>query len=669
MATATKQMSVTAGNSTATVQATVNDNMPGIACPNPAGYRYVGARYVPKFAEPIDWNNATTYEPLTIVTYQGNSYTSKQFVPTGVEITNTDYWAPTGNYNAQVEQYRQEVLKYAAMASNAVIELDESDLESIELDDGITVLYKGGYYTVGTATANGFNIIQMGEKTLTFVSGHIALTADYTLESQLALTDAVIDLGGYKITSELDKMMISLDRCVIENGSIENTLYTASSQNQDCLTVRDTVISNVSISGNTCVRLQSNSAYTKIVNCTLAGKYIDVFGNNISECNGVEIIDCDFSFDQTSYNLYNGHPKINVFNGVAEAGLITDEVIANKSNGFTVKGCKFGYCTQREIYILNYRDVVVENCTFTNKELDSDKGGCGDVISFDLCENVLNLNLEFTGGGENGIDILSCKNTYIAGCKFNELSFNAICVDISDAIKYQTNVALNNLYCEDTVIEGCVGKARSFEDSSDYPTMINVLCSKRLKASNCVFISPYKVGSMVTKNVVLSSETLDGATSTMGDIQIHNCEHIITNLDEAPTTYQDWSISCTFDDDVIISIDEKSGPIYVKSVSNANTTQNAPHNLTFPSNISGVSRAYKAFGGKNLRPVNNVVRYSDGKVGGAYDAGFTYNQYFIITADYTDNVAIPSMTTNLPLLNYKYQETEDTYIVKIFTEV
>lgn len=73
---------------------------------------YVGARYVPKFANPVEWDNTKQYEPLTIVTNQGNSYTSTTFVPIGTAITNTMYWAPTGNYNAQVEQYRQEVLAY-----------------------------------------------------------------------------------------------------------------------------------------------------------------------------------------------------------------------------------------------------------------------------------------------------------------------------------------------------------------------------------------------------------------------------------------------------------------------------------------------------------------------------------------------------------------------------
>lgn len=76
--------------------------------------QYVGARYVPLFADPLEWDNTKTYEPLTIVYNNGNSYTSKQYVPAGIEITNTHYWALTGNYNAQIEQYRDEVQRYDA---------------------------------------------------------------------------------------------------------------------------------------------------------------------------------------------------------------------------------------------------------------------------------------------------------------------------------------------------------------------------------------------------------------------------------------------------------------------------------------------------------------------------------------------------------------------------
>lgn len=74
--------------------------------------QYVGARYVPLFADPLEWDRNTAYEPLTIVYNNGNSYTSRQYVPSGTDIGNEAYWALTGNYNAQIEQYRAEVKRY-----------------------------------------------------------------------------------------------------------------------------------------------------------------------------------------------------------------------------------------------------------------------------------------------------------------------------------------------------------------------------------------------------------------------------------------------------------------------------------------------------------------------------------------------------------------------------
>lgn len=71
--------------------------------------QYVGARYVPKFANPIEWDTERGYESLTIVTYKGESYTSKCPVPPGIDIKNTRYWALTGAYNAQVEEYKNQV--------------------------------------------------------------------------------------------------------------------------------------------------------------------------------------------------------------------------------------------------------------------------------------------------------------------------------------------------------------------------------------------------------------------------------------------------------------------------------------------------------------------------------------------------------------------------------
>lgn len=78
--------------------------------------QYIGARYVPKFFNNSatgdgTWAANTAYEPLTIVTWNGNSYTSKKAVPASIgnPSSNSEYWASTGLYNAQVEVLREEV--------------------------------------------------------------------------------------------------------------------------------------------------------------------------------------------------------------------------------------------------------------------------------------------------------------------------------------------------------------------------------------------------------------------------------------------------------------------------------------------------------------------------------------------------------------------------------
>lgn len=84
--------------------------------------QYIGARYVPIFGRKgeasIEWDNSKPYEPLTIVLYNGNSYTSRTYVPANVAITDTYYWACTGAYNAQVEEYRSIVLSFDGRISD-----------------------------------------------------------------------------------------------------------------------------------------------------------------------------------------------------------------------------------------------------------------------------------------------------------------------------------------------------------------------------------------------------------------------------------------------------------------------------------------------------------------------------------------------------------------------
>lgn len=96
---------------------------------------YIGARYIPLFSDPIEWDNTHSYEPLTVVINQGNSYVSKQFVPIGAElpaagVQSNDYWLLWADYNAQIEQYRAEVATFSGRinANTAAIQALNGEL-------------------------------------------------------------------------------------------------------------------------------------------------------------------------------------------------------------------------------------------------------------------------------------------------------------------------------------------------------------------------------------------------------------------------------------------------------------------------------------------------------------------------------------------------------------
>ena len=73
---------------------------------------YIGMRYVPVFADPSQWDISRQYENLMMVTNEGETYISKKFVPTGIELENTDYWVqisvPGGSTSGGVNYSTEE---------------------------------------------------------------------------------------------------------------------------------------------------------------------------------------------------------------------------------------------------------------------------------------------------------------------------------------------------------------------------------------------------------------------------------------------------------------------------------------------------------------------------------------------------------------------------------
>lgn len=106
---------------------------------NMAIKKYIGARYAPKFMGA--WDKASEYAALSVVYTNDQSYVSRKTVPANTEITNTEFWIKSADWNAQVTQYNQnveryekEVLKY----SDTVNDLIEKTVYAYNTKDDMT---------------------------------------------------------------------------------------------------------------------------------------------------------------------------------------------------------------------------------------------------------------------------------------------------------------------------------------------------------------------------------------------------------------------------------------------------------------------------------------------------------------------------------------------------
>lgn len=140
--------------------------------------QYVGSRYVPIFADPLEWDIHRSYESLTIVTHDNESYTSRCNVGPGIDITNERYWAKTGAYNAQVEQYRTEVKDLSSQVSGFAS-------DNAEFREKIDQFTKDNAEMKNTVAKNDARVDNLAERVATAeteIDGVQATTAQHTSE-------------------------------------------------------------------------------------------------------------------------------------------------------------------------------------------------------------------------------------------------------------------------------------------------------------------------------------------------------------------------------------------------------------------------------------------------------------------------------------------------------
>ena len=297
-----------------------------------ARLQYIGSRYVPKFAKPEQWSNANTYEPLTIVTNEGNSFTSKQYVPAGIDINNTEYWAETGNYNAQIEQYRQEVAQLTQDLNKLENEVNYISLFSVPEQFG----------AIGDGIGDDSNAISEWLSSgpyLALTPGKEYLCAPFTIPATVKLIhgyNAALKEksghSGYFIT-------IAGDNCDISNIVIDcnENAYGVTAQATRC-TLKNSRIKNFTNTGLQTVQGSITSGYEMVFDTLfIQAKETAQYGVAVdrADCLFTNIVTQDcihaFRFTQGSTLLNNIHswirPGENAFSGSNMFSIFTPDAI------------------------------------------------------------------------------------------------------------------------------------------------------------------------------------------------------------------------------------------------------------------------------------------------------------------------------------------------------
>lgn len=224
--TSQKTMTNQTDNATVTTTTKVVDNdVIGKFYNGPFGIEYTGARYVSVFADPIEWSKDSAYEHMVVVLYQGASYVSKCYVPAGIDITDSNYWLKTYDFDAQVELYRREVKDVKDKIDIVVIDYQKNydTVQSMKNDSDIEngmIVHTSGFHAIGdngaayyiitdNETANEKDIIQCQNGLV----GKLIITDNLTPEMLGAYGDGKTnDTEIFSFFNNSNYLAISLNR-------------------------------------------------------------------------------------------------------------------------------------------------------------------------------------------------------------------------------------------------------------------------------------------------------------------------------------------------------------------------------------------------------------------------------------------------------------------------
>lgn len=359
--------------------------MPNPNLPNQAGYNtYVGARYVPVFSSVNNgqWTNTVEYEPLTIVMNSGNSYTSKTYVPIGVDINNTTYWALTGNYNAQTGALQQDVNK----------------LKNITGISG-NVIYYGADNTGTNDCTAAVKHALAAEGIAYFPPG------TYLINSEISLTDNQCMIGaGASLVTLLGKGISGNGRDICLAGFTYdgNNLNPGISLDGYGFLVNDVAITKCSTDGLSISNTKTYYYSPKHGTTTLTNVYVELCGKN-----GISL--SDNMFDVYMYHVNtrsNGQNTDNEYSAI----LVNAGCLAYMVNCHLWDETNTVYPKEEKYILKIYGAVCADNCQF--------EGGRTAIMGLFGSGSRFNSCRFYSNDGSNMIELCGSQNMFNM-CRFS----------------------------------------------------------------------------------------------------------------------------------------------------------------------------------------------------------------------------------------------------------
>ena len=193
--------------------------------------KYIGARYTPKFMGA--WDKASEYAALSVVYANEQSYVSRKTVPANTEITNTEFWIKSADWNAQVTQYNQNVEQYQANVERYNQNVESYNANVDNFFDATIHAYNTKEEMINDTTIQPeYTLITCGANAVGDGGGSLYKVASATSATAVALKNGLFAVPfDFTLESDVGQYTGSADTTAIPIKPISTFSVTSSSKN------------------------------------------------------------------------------------------------------------------------------------------------------------------------------------------------------------------------------------------------------------------------------------------------------------------------------------------------------------------------------------------------------------------------------------------------------